>query len=247
LTLGGIQTAGWDVGIIGYVNLSPVAQLRICWSDLALNADHSNLTTEPAVVITPPDAAGADPASVDLELLRAMAGGDTAALGTFYDRHVSTLFAFAYRMLNDRREAEDVVQEVLLQIWEKSAAFDAAHGRPLAWAIAITRNRAIDRLRSAQRRARILDESSADIRPDDGGFATAPDELAGTGETARLVRAALSELPPEQRRAIEMSFFGGLSQSEIAAELNEALGTVKARIRRGMLRLRDALGARADE
>ncbi len=176
--------------------------------------------------------------TADLDLLRRMTLGDTAALGDFHDRHAGTLFALSLRILNDAAEAEDVVQDTLLQIWEKAVVFDPEQGRPLAWAITLARNKAIDRLRTSQRRARLLEEAGLE-----NDCATEPDaaQAAHTGEQGGLVRAALRGLPTEQRRVIEMAFFGGLSQSEIAEAIAEPLGTVKARIRRGMLRLRDEL------
>jgi RNA polymerase sigma-70 factor (ECF subfamily) len=178
----------------------------------------------------------------DSDLLHRIAARDDAALGEFYDRHANTLFGLAYRILYDHKEAEDLVQEVLLQIWEKVATFNPEQGRPLAWVIVLTRNKAIDRLRSAQRRARLVEEIEHELCGSTDSSAAALAEPPTTGDEAEIVRSALGRLPEEQRRAIMMAFFGGLSQSEIAAELNEALGTVKARIRRGMLRLRDELG-----
>ena len=177
----------------------------------------------------------------DVELVRRVALGDSAALGELYDAHATLLFSFAYRILNDHKEAEDALQDVFVQVWHKAGAFDPAQGRPLSWMLTLTRNKAIDRLRSTQRRARLLEEAGAQISPEEESASPTAAELAGSGEQARLVRAALERLPGEQRRAIEMAFFGGLSQTEIAATLNEPLGTIKARIRRGMLKLREEL------
>jgi RNA polymerase sigma-70 factor, ECF subfamily len=183
----------------------------------------------------------------DLDLLRRMVEGDSAALGVFYDAHASTLFALVCRILNDVKEAEDVLQEVFLQIWDKAAAFDATQGRPLAWAITVARHKAIDRLRATQRRrAQLLPESEMEREAAEACSApeSSPPDAAGANEEAQWVRAALAGLPAQQRRAIELAFFDGLSQTEIAAALNEPLGTIKARIRRGMLRLRAELGER---
>lgn len=181
----------------------------------------------------------------DVELLSRMVQGDSAALGCFYDQHSGTLFALACRILGDSKEAEDVLQEVFLQIWDKAAAFNPAMGRPLTWALTLTRHKAIDRLRASQRRhARLVAETETDKVEDYPAPAASAPELARVSEQGELIRSALAGLPLQQRRAIELAFFEGLSQTEIATVLNEPLGTIKARIRRGMLKLRAELGER---
>jgi RNA polymerase sigma-70 factor (ECF subfamily) len=178
----------------------------------------------------------------DVDLLRRIARGDTAALGSFYDLHAGSLFALACRILTDPKEAEDVLQEVFLQLWDKAASFDPALGRPLGWALTLTRNRAIDKLRALQRRrARLIENTDADQAQECPAASASPPETAGAHEQADLVRQALAQLPAEQRRAIELAFFEGLTQTEIATALDQPLGTVKARIRRGMLKLRSEL------
>jgi RNA polymerase sigma-70 factor (ECF subfamily) len=178
----------------------------------------------------------------DADLLRRMAKGDTAALGSFYDLHAGTLFALACRIVADPKEAEDVLQEVFVQLWEKAATFDPALGRPLAWALTLTRNRSIDKLRALQRRrARLVEHVDSDQVEDCPVSTESPTEAAGAHEQGDLVRQALAHLPADQRRAIELAFFDGLTQTEIATALGQPLGTIKARIRRGMLKLRTEL------
>ena len=176
------------------------------------------------------------------ELLRRIAARDQQALAEFYDEMAGVLFSTAVRILGDAHEAEEVIQDVFVQIWNKAATFDAALGAPFHWALGITRNRSIDRLRSRQRRSRVLEEMSEETAsqppasPSQNDFALSEEELA-------KVRSAVKSLPQDQRQAIEMAFFGGLTHAEIAGALNEPLGTVKARIRRGMLKLRESLQA----
>lgn len=183
----------------------------------------------------------------DGALLRRMAAGDHSACAALYDRFSRPLYSVALRVIGDQAEAEDIVQDVFVALWEKAPAFDAARGSAFAWAIALTRNRAIDRLRMRRRRAALLGHSP----PEDvaGGSpvpaAGSADELIFR-EKAGAVRTALAALPLEQLRPLELAFFGGLTQQEIASRLNEPLGTVKARIRRGLLRLRDSLARRHD-
>jgi RNA polymerase sigma-70 factor (ECF subfamily) len=178
----------------------------------------------------------------EVDLLRRMAGGDTAALGAFYDLHSGRLFALACRILGDAGEAEDVLQETFMQIWQKASAFNPAQGKPISWAITLTRNRAIDRLRSAQRRrARLVEDSAEESLQEEPATAEPSPETARFHEQGGRIRAALARLPAPQRRAIELAFFDGLTQSEVAATTREPLGTVKARIRRGMLKLREEL------
>jgi RNA polymerase sigma-70 factor (ECF subfamily) len=126
-------------------------------------------------------------------------------------------------------------------IWERAFEYDAALGKPLSWAIAITRNKAIDRLRSAQRKHRLVLEAASEFMAQEGAGGMSTERPAIAGEDASALRHALVSLPPGQRQAIELAFFAGLTQSEIAAQLGEPLGTIKARIRRGMMTLRDAL------
>jgi RNA polymerase sigma-70 factor (ECF subfamily) len=178
----------------------------------------------------------------DAEVIRRIRTGDRAAFLEFYDRAAPLLLAVAARILNDRREAEDVLQDVFAQIWHKSQGFDAELGSLTSWAVALTRNKAIDRIRASTRRRRLIEEISLSHEAiEQVPAASASEQLHGE-ERAGQIRAALADLSPDQRQAIELAFFAGLSQGEIAARLDQPLGTIKARIRRGMLRLRDRLG-----
>jgi RNA polymerase sigma-70 factor (ECF subfamily) len=188
----------------------------------------------------------ADARELDLEiaLLKRTGEGDRASFAALYDRYAGILFSTAYRVLNSREAAEDVVQEVFVQIWEKAALYDPVRGKPLTWAMTLTRNKAIDRLRGAQRRARLQEnmerEAETAERFDDRDSFSA----VATIESGEKVRAALTRLSKEQREAIELAFFHSLTQAEIAERLGEPLGTVKARIRRGLLKLRDLVAAK---
>jgi RNA polymerase sigma-70 factor, ECF subfamily len=174
------------------------------------------------------------------QLLARVAARDLQALSDFYDDTSTPLFSVALRILGDTSEAEEVIQDVFVQIWEKAPTFETVLGSAFHWALSITRHRAIDRLRSRQRRSRLterLEETgSAEPAP-----VAIPDATILETEDAAAVRNALSTLPADQRQAIEMAFFGGLTHPEIAETLHEPLGTIKARIRRGLLKLREAL------
>ncbi len=176
----------------------------------------------------------------DTELLHAIARGDESALAALYDRYNSILLGLLLRILHSRVEAEDVLQEVFLQIWQRAANFDEARGRGFTWMVTLARSRAIDRLRSLQSRQRADDTALRDA-PESVGDAS---DDALHAEHRDIVRGALAEIPEEQRRALLLAYFEGLTQSEIAARLNQPLGTVKTRMRSGMGKLRDLLGER---
>jgi RNA polymerase sigma-70 factor (ECF subfamily) len=175
-------------------------------------------------------------------LLRRIAAQDSAALSEFYEQTSASLFSFALRMLNNAHDAEEVIQDVFMQIWNRAPSFDPSIGIAFSWSMSIVRNRCIDRLRSRQRRSKVMVETL------DGEAAEPQTEACVTEiplatDEMEVVRSALGTLPEDQKCAIEMAFFGGLSHHEIADALNQPLGTVKARIRRGMLKLRDGLEA----
>lgn len=177
----------------------------------------------------------------EIELLRRTGEGDRGSFEQLYERFSGVLFATAYRVLNNQEAAEDVLQDVFVQIWEKAPLYDSNRGKPLTWAVTLTRNKAIDRLRSVQRRHRLQD----DVEKEAATFEqfddrSSLDAVEGV-EKAQLIRAAISKLSSEQRQAIELAFFGGLTQTEIAEKLGQPLGTIKARIRRGMMKLRDLI------
>ena len=183
-----------------------------------------------------------DQAADDIQagLLRRIAAGDLQAMSDFYDQTAAPLFSVALRILGDAGEAQEVIQDVFVQIWEKASCFDALLSSAFHWALSITRHRAIDRARSRQRRARLvleLQESGAA----DPGPSPAPDTDTAGAEAAAAVRSALRTLPPDQRQAIELAFFADLTHPEIAEALRQPLGTIKARIRRGLLKMRDSL------
>jgi len=176
------------------------------------------------------------------QLLQRIAGQDRQALAEFYDQTSGAIFSTAVRILGDAHEAEEVIQDAFLQIWGKASTFDVALGAPFYWALSITRNRAIDRLRARQRRVRLADELHEAAVSDASPFAP-PTQSALSQEDLAAVRSAVNGLPGEQRQAIDMAFFGGMTHAEIAEALHEPLGTIKARIRRGMLKLRESLQA----
>lgn len=178
------------------------------------------------------------PADLDAPLLARIADGDQAALGELYDRFSRPLLAAVHRILNDHREAEDIVHDAFVAVWQKAADYDPARGSAFSWVMTLTRNRALDRVRSRKRRSGLLAQSA----PADLGYDQTPPDVvhaADLGERGAAVRQAFGELPAEQRQAIELAYFSGLTQQEISERLQQPLGTVKARIRRGLLKLRD--------
>ena len=181
--------------------------------------------------------------NLEIELLENTARGDRASFRQLYERYAGVLFSSAFRVLNDQTETEDVVQDVFVQIWDKASLYDRKRGKPLTWALTLTRNKSIDRLRSVKRRHRLRDEAEKEASVDEqlGTGSDRPAQQVSSSETNRLVRDAVLKLSDEQRQAIEMAYFGGLTQNEIARELAEPLGTVKARIRRGMIKLKDII------
>ena len=178
--------------------------------------------------------------ATDVDLLHAVARGDELALGSLYDRYRVILFGLLMRILNSREEAEDVLQEVMLQVWRRAADFDEQRGRPFTWLVTLSRSRAIDRLRQLGARQRLAD-SAAQNSPDEASDAV-KDTLHS--EQREIVQRALAELPEEQTRILILAYFEGLTQSEIATRLTTPLGTVKTRMRSGMIKLRELLGER---
>ena len=176
----------------------------------------------------------------DVELLRRIAGGDRSAFSNFYDQYSGLLFSIAIKVLNDSKEAEDVLQEVFMQIWNKAYVYDPLLGKPASWAVTLTRNKAIDRIRASQRRSKLLEQAMMEANALADDSPSANERLHGS-ENAEMIRSVVAALPADQRRAIELAFFSGLTQDEIAKTLQEPLGTIKARIRRGMSKLREKL------
>jgi RNA polymerase sigma-70 factor (ECF subfamily) len=175
-----------------------------------------------------------------IALLQQIASGDREAFRRFYDRYVSLTFTFALRLLGSRSEAEDLLQEVFLQVWRQAQSYSPERGSPEAWFITMTRSRAIDKLRS--RRRREMSPLSPDEPPRvEGGRPAEPPTQAS--EAKLTVQGVLTKLPETQRVVLELAYFDGLTQSEIAARLGEPLGTVKTRMRAGLERLRGLLEA----
>ncbi len=174
-----------------------------------------------------------------VELLSRVASRDPDAFALLYDQYAPLVFKVVLRMMRDRAEAEDLLQETFLQVWRTAASYDARRGDPSAWLVTIARSRALDRLRSPQYRRRAVEvpeSAGAELR----GACDPRDELSAR-EGAAAVRNALASLPEEQRRVIELAYFDGLTQSQIAQKVQQPLGTVKTRIRLGMLKLRGVL------
>jgi RNA polymerase sigma-70 factor (ECF subfamily) len=178
----------------------------------------------------------------DAELMARVRARDANALRALYDRHSSMVYGLGLRILKDPVEAEDLVQDVFLHLWRRADLFDGERGAFLGWLVSLTRNRAIDRLRARKTKEKHTDAYEAERRADVAPKALDPNETAYAGELRGAVAKALGALPAAQRTALELAYFGGLSHSEISEQLDTPLGTVKARIRQGMLQMRDLLG-----
>ena len=179
-----------------------------------------------------------EPLTNDLLLLERIAEGDRASFDLFVIRMKRLVFSTVYKVLNDRHDTEDVSQEVFFQVWQKARLFNAQRGKPTTWIATLARNRAIDKIRYKQRQSRLLESYSDKMQPPEFDAVNSAD-LLDVKECGAEVRSAVMQLSKEQRQAIEMAYFKGLTQSEIAGRLNQPLGTVKARIRRGMVKLRE--------
>lgn len=178
----------------------------------------------------------------DVALLNAIAARDEVALAQLYDRYRAILFGLLMRILNNREEAEDVLQEVFLQVWRKAADFDESRGRPFTWLVTLARSRGIDRLRTLAARERVTEAGAREPSEEISDAATD----AFKSEQRGLVNNALAKLPDEQKRPIMLAYFEGLTQSEIATSLGAPLGTVKTRMRTGMIRLRELLAGQGE-
>jgi RNA polymerase sigma-70 factor (ECF subfamily) len=176
----------------------------------------------------------------DSALIEKMMTGDESALSAIYDRYSPMLFGMLTRILQDRHAAEEVLQDLFLQLWRNASQFDSSRGSLPAWLMVIARNRAISRLRGARSRE-LLEENEGDFANTFASDQNIEDD-ASRAELARNVTAALGTLPVEQRHALELAYFEGMTQSEIAARTGCPLGTVKTRVRTALQSLRQILG-----
>lgn len=180
----------------------------------------------------------------DEQLMDRLAGRDLIAFEALYDRYGDLVYSVSLRIVGDSYIAEDVTQDVFLRVWRRPDQFDLSRGKFVTWLLSVARNRSIDQRRSQSRRLRHealpATEEDEDVLPsddarDDPALATV------LAEERAAVRAALTTLPPEQRLAIQLAYFGGMTQQEIANMLGQPLGTVKTRMRLGMQKMRNAL------
>jgi RNA polymerase sigma-70 factor, ECF subfamily len=172
----------------------------------------------------------------DGALIAAIRSGNQDAMAELYDRYSSVVYAVALRVLGNTSAAEDILQEIFMQLWRNPGAFDASRGNIPPWLAVIARNRAVDVLRKRRPQSE-LEETTLSIHPDFAGD-------ADRGRIAEKVRSALSDMPVAQRSALEMAYFEGYSHSEISTKTGEPLGTIKTRIRSGLMQLRKVIEAR---
>jgi RNA polymerase sigma-70 factor (ECF subfamily) len=175
-----------------------------------------------------------------VSLVKRMARGDRDAFGSLYDRLSSLVFTMAMRIMQERSAAEDLLQEVFLQVWRDASSYSPDRGSPEAWIITVTRSRGIDKLRSMRRRER----GFVSMEDPAGREYAKVESSAATSDARIMMKSALAQLSETQRRVLELAYFDGLTQSEIAERLKEPLGTVKTRIRAALTRLRELFGAK---
>jgi RNA polymerase sigma-70 factor (ECF subfamily) len=185
-------------------------------------------------------------AAADAELIGRAARGEARALEVLYDRYSGVVFSFALRIVSERQLAEEILQEAFFRAWQQGGSFSAGRGSFVTWLLSITHNLAIDEIRRRRRRPQKADseepEQILDSVADTGAGADVEGEV-WLGALRDTIGRALAELPPAQRDALEMAYFRGMTQREIAEALGEPLGTIKTRMRLGLQKLREALGS----
>jgi RNA polymerase sigma-70 factor, ECF subfamily len=184
----------------------------------------------------------------DIALMRAIQAEEPEALSQLYDRYSGILKALVLRVIHNEAEAEDLLQEIFMEIWNQAKNFSAHKGKPLGWMVTLARRRAIDGLRKKQAYARAEErlQSETEQQPEAWVHNATEVEIA-LGDTRVLIRQVIDSLPPAQQEAIELAFFRGMSQREIAANTNTPLGTVKTRLELGLKKIYDGLKELRDE
>lgn len=213
---------------------TPLSSPSSAVADLHLFDRPSHGTAPVPVIPAAPDPSVEE----DMILIRAIAQKDPASFQRFYRKYSGLLYSAVSNVLNDHHDTEDIMQEVLVQIWQKAHLYEPSKGKPLTWVTTMARNRAIDRIRSKQRRSRLNGDFEVENRVmRQSDFGDSGREVLEEKERNTLLQNAVTRLSPDQKEAIELTYFGGLTQAEVAERLNEPLGTIKARIRRGVNRL----------
>src|SRR6195256_3465407 len=200
---------------------------------------------QPAPATAPPPEPGAPS---DLELMLAIQAGEPDALSQLYDRYNGILKALILRVIHNEAEADDLLQEIFMEIWKQAKNFSAQKGKPLGWMVTLARRRAIDGLRKKQAYARAEERLQAETaqQPDAWAYNSTEQEI-DLADTRVRGRGVIDSLPPPQQQAIELAFFRGMSQREIAADTNTPLGTVKTRLELGLKKIYDGLKELKDE
>ncbi|MDD5349550.1 MAG: sigma-70 family RNA polymerase sigma factor [Chthoniobacteraceae bacterium] len=195
---------------------------------------------DPPAVLPPPEVEQG--AISDEALMEAIAQGNSAALSTLYDRYASILKALTIRVVHDEAEADDLLQEVFMQVWQQARNYSSDKGKPLGWIVTLTRRRAIDRLRKRQAYCRAKDrfEVTTDRQPESWVHNRIEDDIH-LEDIRTFLKAKIESLPPFQRQAIEMAFFKGMSQREIAVATETPLGTIKTRLELGLRKLSESI------
>ena len=193
----------------------------------------------PAVSVVPQVESGAPS---DLELMKAIQAEDPNALSQLYDRYNGILKALILRVIHNEAEADDLLQEIFMEIWNQAKNFSSQKGKPLGWMVTLARRRAIDGLRKKQAYARAEErlQNETEQQPDAWAHNATEEEIV-LSDTRDLIRKVIAGLPPAQQEAIDLAFFRGMSQREIAAKTNTPLGTVKTRLELGLKKIYDGL------
>jgi RNA polymerase sigma-70 factor, ECF subfamily len=175
----------------------------------------------------------------DVELMRLASEQDSVAVGMLYDRHSPMLYAVLMQKLADPGEAQDILHDVFMKLHRKASAYNPALGRPVAWLLTMARNAAIDRLRRQTTHRRYVQKAEHEVE------GSAPPFSGLHEDEVKVLNDCVGDLPSDQRQTLHLAYFGGLTQQEISDQLSQPLGTVKARIRRGLLKLRDCVEGRS--
>jgi RNA polymerase sigma-70 factor, ECF subfamily len=183
----------------------------------------------------------------DEQLMRMLQERNPVALGYLYDRHSGIVKSLGMKVVHNEAEAEDLLQEIFMEIWNRASGYDPAKGKPLGWIVTLARRRAIDRLRKCQSHCRAEDRLREEVESQPDAWTTDPEEDFVMADIRQTLRALLKTLPEAQQQAIELGFYQGMSQREIAAHTGIPLGTVKTRLELGLKKLTVALKDYAGE